>query len=170
MLSGLSSWLRSLPLRRRVAYLTTVAVALAVAASGVAAYVTIRVSLYRALDNDLITTATSVAAVTVAEDVRNLSGLTERALRGEQVHIAAVRADGELFFIPEETDQLVLGAQELAIARTQYGTSVRSGVSASGEEFRIVAVPITDLGNFALVLGPAAGTDQRPSSARCGWS
>ena len=37
---------------------------------------------------------------------------------------------------------------------------MRSGVSASGEEFRIVAVPMTDLGNFALVLGPAAGTDQ----------
>ncbi len=153
MRSGLNSWLRSLPLRRRVSYLTTVAVALAVAASGVATYVTIRVSLYRALDNDLISTASSVAAVTVAEDVRNLSGLTERALRGEQVHIAAVRADGELFFVPEETDQLVLGPQELAIARTQYGTSVRTGVSASGEEFRIVAVPITDLGNFALVLG-----------------
>ena len=64
MSSGLSSWLRSLPLRRRVAYLTTVAVALAVAASGAAAYVTIRVSLYRALDNDLTSTATSVAAVT----------------------------------------------------------------------------------------------------------
>jgi two-component system, OmpR family, sensor histidine kinase MprB len=153
MRSGLSSWLRSLPLRRRVSYLTTVAVALAVAASGAAAYVTIRVSLYRALDNDLVNTATSVAAVTAAEDVRNLGGLTERALRGEQVNIAAVRADGELFFVPKETDQLVLGAQELAIARTQYGTSVRTGVSASGQEFRIVAVPITDLGNFALVLG-----------------
>ena len=153
MRSGLSSWLRALPLRRRVAYLTTVAVALAVAASGAAAYVTIRVSLYRALDNDLVTIATSVAAVTVAEDVRNLSGLTERALRGEQVNIAAVRADGEPFFVPDETDQLVLGPQELTIARTQYGTSVRTGVSASGEEFRIVAVPITDLGNFALVLG-----------------
>ena len=61
MPSGLRSALRSLPLQRRVAYLTTVAVALAVAVSSVAGYVTIRVSLYSALDNELINTATSLA-------------------------------------------------------------------------------------------------------------
>ena len=160
MRSGLSSWLRSLPLRRRVSYLTTVAVALAVAASGAAAYVTIRVSLYRALDNDLVNTATSVAAVTVAEDVRNLSGLTERALRGEQVNIAAVRADGELFFVPQETDQLVLGPQELAIARTQYGTSVRTGVVGQRQGVPDRRGADHRSRQLRAGAGPAAGTDQ----------
>ena len=153
MPSGLTSALRSLPLQRRVAYLTAVAVALAVAVSSVAGYVTIRVSLYSALDNELINTATSLAKGPVAGDIRTLGGLTEASLRAESVSVAAVRADGELYFVPDERERLVLGVDELTIARTQLGNSVRSGVSTSGEEFRIVAVPIPGLGSYALVLG-----------------
>jgi two-component system sensor histidine kinase MprB len=41
----------------------------------------------------------------------------------------------------------------LAVARLQSGYSARSGVTTGGEEYRIIAVPITDLGNYALVLG-----------------
>ena len=63
------SWLRALPLQRRVAYLTTVAVALAVAATSVAGYVTLRFSLYQALDSELVATAVSLR-VPVAEDIR----------------------------------------------------------------------------------------------------
>jgi len=151
--AGLTSALRSLPLQRRVAYLTAVAVALAVAVSSVAGYVTIRVSLYSALDNELINTATSLAKGPVAGDIRTLGGLTEASLRAENVSVAAVRADGELYFVPDERERLVLGVDELSIARTQLGNSVRSGVSTSGEEFRIVAVPIPGLGSYALVLG-----------------
>jgi two-component system sensor histidine kinase MprB len=149
----LRAWLRSLPLQRRVAYLTTVAVALAVAATGAAGYVTLRVSLYQALDQELVDTATSVAAVPVAQDIRTLGGLTERALRAGNVSIAAVRADGQIFYVPDEREHLILGPDELAIARLQQGVSARSGVSSNGQQFRIVAVPIPDLGNYALVLG-----------------
>jgi two-component system sensor histidine kinase MprB len=151
--SGLTSALRSLPLQRRVAYLTAVAVALAVAVSSVAGYVTIRVSLYSALDNELINTATTLAKGPVAGDIRTLGGLTEASLRAENVSVAAVRADGERYFVPDERERLVLGDDELSIARTQLGNSVRSGVSSIGEEFRIVAVPIPGLGSYALVLG-----------------
>jgi len=151
--SGLRSALRSLPLQRRVAYLTTVAVALAVAISSVAAYVTIRVSLYNALDNELINTANSLATGPVTADIRALGGLTEASLRAENVSVAAVRADGERYFVPDERERLVLGDRELAIARTQLGNSVRSGVSTSGEEYRVVAVPVPGLANYALVLG-----------------
>ncbi len=153
MPSGLTSALRSLPLQRRVAYLTAVAVALAVAVSSVAGYVTIRVSLYSALDNELINTATTLAKGPVAGDIRTLGGLTEASLRAENVSVAAVRADGERYFVPDERERLVLGDDELSIARTQLGNSVRSGVSSIGEEFRIVAVPIPGLGSYALVLG-----------------
>src|SRR6476659_697471 len=153
LLRRLRAWLRSFPLQRRVAYLTTVAVALAVAATGVAGYVTLRVSLYQALDQELVDTATSVAAVPVAQDIRTLGGLTERALRAGNVSVAAIRSDGEIFYVPDERDHLVLGPKELAVARLQSGYSARSGLTSGGEDYRIVAVPITDLGNYALVLG-----------------
>ena len=151
---SLKAWLRSLPLQRRVAYLTTVAVALAVAATSVAGYVTLRISLYSALDKELVDTATSVAAVSAAPEIQRLGGLTESALRAGNVSIAAYRADGKSYFVPDERQHLVLGAAELSIARLQRGYSARSGVSTSGEPFRIVAVPITELaGHYALVIG-----------------
>ena len=153
MVARLKAWLRALPLQRRVAYLTTVAVALAVAVTSVAGYVTLRISLYSALDEELVEIATSLAAVPVAQDIRTLGGLTERALRAGNVSVAAIRTDGEAFYVPDERDHLVLGAEELAVARLQSGYSARSGVTTDGEEYRIVAVPITDLGNYALVLG-----------------
>jgi two-component system sensor histidine kinase MprB len=155
---------RSLPLQRRVAYLTTVAVALAVAATGVAGYLTLRISLYQALDQELTEIATSLA-VPVAQDIRSLGGLTERALRAGNVSVAAVRSDGTIFYVPDEHVHLVLGPDEIAIARLQQGSSVRSGVATDGEAYRIVAVPITDLGNYAFVLGrPLQATNNILSS------
>ena len=73
MLTTLREWLRGLPLQRRVAYLTTVAVALAVAVTSMAGYLTLRISLYRALDNELVDIASSLA-VPVAQDIRTLGG------------------------------------------------------------------------------------------------
>ena len=43
LLRRLRAWLRALPLQRRVAYLTTAAVALAVAVTSVAGYLTLRI-------------------------------------------------------------------------------------------------------------------------------
>ena len=153
MVRRLRAWLRAWPLQRRVAYLTTIAVALAVALTSVAGYVTLRISLYRALDAEMVQTATSLAVVPVAQDIRTLGGLTERALRAGNVSVAAIRTDGETFYVPDERDHLVLGAKELAVARLQSGYSARNGVTSGGDAYRIVAVPITDLGNYALVLG-----------------
>ncbi|MFL6026465.1 MAG: two-component sensor histidine kinase, partial [Friedmanniella sp.] len=84
MLGRLRTWLRGFPLERRVFLLTTVAVAMAVAATGLAAFITLRVSLYRALDEELIEVASGLA-VPVAGDIRNLGGLTESALRAGDV-------------------------------------------------------------------------------------
>jgi two-component system, OmpR family, sensor histidine kinase MprB len=142
----LRAWLRAFPLQRRVAYLTTIAVALAVAITSVAGYMTLRISLYRALDAEMVETATSLAVVPVAQDIRTLGGLTERALRAGNVSVAAIRTDGAIFNVPDERDQL-------AVSRLQSGYSARSGVTTGGEAYRIVAVPMTDLGNYALVLG-----------------
>jgi two-component system sensor histidine kinase MprB len=146
--------MHALPLQRRVAYLTTIAVALAVALTSVAGYLTLRLSLYNALDHELVNTATSVAGESAAPEIQRLGGLTESALRAGNVSLAAVRADGNFYFVPDERAHLVLGSDEVTIARLQRGYSARSGVSSSGEEYRIVAVPIPDLGGrYALVLG-----------------
>src|SRR5918998_1983476 len=149
----LRSWLRRMPLQRRVAYLTTVAVALAVAATSVAGYVTLRVSLYRALDNELVTTAAALARGPVVEDLKTIGNLTGRSVRSDDLAIAVRRADGSTFFVPDERDRLGLGPEELAVARLGRGFSARSGVSEGGVEYRIAAVPLTEVqGSYALVI------------------
>jgi two-component system, OmpR family, sensor histidine kinase MprB len=164
MLARLTEWLHALPLQRRVAYLTTVAVALAVAATSVAGYLTLRYSLYNALDDELTDLAQSLA-VPVAQDIRTLGGLTERALRAGNISVAAVRSDGAIFYVPDERIHLVLSPREIAVSKLQNGTSSRSGMADNGEPYRIVAVPMTDLGNYALVLGrPLAPTNSILSS------
>ena len=164
MQPGLRSWLRRMPLQRRVAYLTTVAVALAVAATSVAGYVTLRVSLYRALDDELVTTAAPLARGPVVEDLRTVKTLTGRSIRSADLAVAAIRADSSTFFVPpanpeagpgdEARDNLVLGPEELAVARLGRGFSARSGLSERGVEYRIVAVPLGEVpGGYALVIG-----------------
>ncbi len=143
---------RSLSLKRRVAYLATVAVALAVAATGIAGYLTLRVSLYRALDSELAEVALSLSRP-VAGDIRRLGGLTEDALQAGNLSLSVIRADGQVLSVPDERVHLVLGPQELAVARLQGPPSARSGLASDGNEYRMLAVPLTDLGDYALVVG-----------------
>src|SRR5215213_2801883 len=152
MLARLTQWLHALPLQRRVAYLTAVAVALAVAGTSIAGYVTLRHSLYNALDDELTDVAQSLA-VPVAQDIRSLGGLTERALEAGNISVAAVRADGAIFYVPGEQTHLNLGPEEVAVCKLQSGPSTRSGEASNGEPYRIVAVTMPELDNYALVLG-----------------
>jgi two-component system, OmpR family, sensor histidine kinase MprB len=143
---------RSLSIRRRVAYLATVAVALAVAATGLAGYITLRSSLYQALDSELIEVANSLSRP-VATDLRRLGGLTGDALQAGNLSLSVIRADGEIYSVPDERAHLVLGPEELAVARLQGPPSARSGYASDGREYRIMAVPLTGLGEYALVVG-----------------
>jgi two-component system, OmpR family, sensor histidine kinase MprB len=164
MLARLTEWLHALPLQRRVAYLTAVAVALAVAGTSIAGYLTLRYSLYNALDDELTDVAQSLA-VPVAQDIRSLGGLTERALEAGNISVAAVRADGAVFYVPGERTHLNLGPEEVAVSKLQSGPSTRSGEASNGEPYRIVAVTMPDLDNYALVLGrPLAATNNILSS------
>lgn len=156
--------LSGFPVQRRVAFLTTIAVALAVALTSFAAYVALRVSLYNTLDDELTGIASSLADP-VAQDIRSLGGLTERALRAGNVTVAAIRSDGTIYNVPDEQVHLVTDATELAVAKLQTEPSARTGYATDGTEYRIVAVPIPELGNFALVLGrPLQATDDILSS------
>ena len=166
----LRSWLRGFPLQRRVFLLTTLAVAVAVAATGLAAYVTLRVSLYNALDDELIEVA-STLAVPVAQDITRLGGLTESALRAGDVSVAAYRADGSTFFVPDEREHLVLDRRRAARSPgCSAARSARTGVATDGEQYRIVAVPITQLGNYALVLGRPLRADEQHPALGARWS
>ncbi|HLT60751.1 MAG TPA: HAMP domain-containing sensor histidine kinase [Microlunatus sp.] len=141
-----------MPLRSRVAWLTSVAVALAVAASSIAGYVTIRISLYRAMDAELIQVAATLTGP-VARDITKLGGLTEEGLRAGGMSVAVIRADGRSYFLEDERTHLELGPSELAVARLQDQPSARSGVNSEGAPYRIVAVPLRSLESYALVLG-----------------
>ena len=160
MLSRLRGWYGTWPLQRRVAYLTSAAVALAVAVTSIAGYATLRVSLYSALDDELIDIASSLN-VTVARDIQSYGGLTDKALRAGNIRVEAIKSDGQTFRVPEAAVELALGADEVAIARLHQGSSTRTGESFDGRRYRIVAIPMAGLNNYALVLGrPLAATDQ----------
>lgn len=153
------SWLGLLPLHRRVGYLTTAAVALAVALATLAGWLTVRATLYASLDDELVDLASSLA-VPAGQDITNLGGLSERALRAGNISVAGIKADGKTYYVPDERQHLVLGAEELATARLHSGHSARSGKTAEGSRFRIVAVGIPNLPGFALVVGrPLAATE-----------
>ena len=143
-----------------MAYLATVAVALAVAATGIAGYLTLRVSLYRALDSELLGVANSLSRA-VTGDIRTVGGLTGEALQAGNLSLSVIRADGQVLSVPDERVHLVLGVEELAVARLQGPPSARSGIATDGSEYRIMAVPLTGLGDYALVGRPAAAGDQR---------
>ena len=67
------------PLQRRVALLTSFAVAIAVAVTGMAGYFTLRLALYRSLDSELTSVAAAVSSP-VARSIGNIGGLTEFTL------------------------------------------------------------------------------------------
>lgn len=140
------------PLQRRVALLTSFAVAVAVAVTGMAGYFTLRLALYRSLDSEL-TEVASALADPVARNIRTIGGLTEFTLEAGNFSVAVVRADGEVFFVPGEQVHLAIGDEELAVARLHNGVSARSGTDTDGRPYRMVAVPLSSLDNSALVLG-----------------
>ncbi|MDN5763855.1 MAG: HAMP domain-containing histidine kinase [Microlunatus sp.] len=144
--------MRKVPLQRRVALLTSFAVAVAVAVTGLAGYFTLRLSLYRSLDSELTEVAMALSDP-VAGDIRRIGGLTQFTLQAGNFSVAVVRADGQVFFVPGDEVHLEVGSEELAVARLHNGVSARSGVASDGRPYRIVTVPLAALDNYALVLG-----------------
>jgi two-component system, OmpR family, sensor histidine kinase MprB len=159
-------WLRSIisvsnrPLHDRLAALISAAVAGAVAITGIAAYLITTFTIYRQTDTELIDIA-SLTSNWIANDIEGMGQLNSDALATANVTLMLVRSDNRTFSPPGSSDVLTVTSNELAIARTQTGTSARTGTDSTGEPYRIVAVPLTDGTNhYALVLGrPLAATD-----------
>ena len=135
-----------------MALLTSFAVAVAVAVTGMAGYFTLRLALYRSLDSEL-TSVASALSNPIARSIGNIGGLTEFTLEAGNFSVALVRADGAVKYVTGEEVHLQVGDDELAMARLQNGISSRSGTDTAGRPYRIVAVPLTGLNDYALVLG-----------------
>ena len=160
-------WLRSVfsgtvrPLQDRLSALVSAAVAVAITLTGLAAYIATDIAVYAQLDGELIQVA-SMTSSWLAGDVRSMGGLNSDALTAANVTVMVVRSDNQTFTPAGTQPQLVLTAQEVAIARTQVGASARSGADSNGQPYRVVAVPLTDdSGHYALVLGRPLGPTQR---------
>jgi two-component system, OmpR family, sensor histidine kinase MprB len=147
--------------------LISVAVASAVAITGVAAYLITTFAIYNQLDQELLDVA-DLTSQWIAGDAESLGGLNSEALSTANVTVMLVRSDGRTINPAGDGAKLEATNAELAIARTQIGTSARTGVATNGEVYRIVAVPLADQGpgndqpvHYALVLGrPLGPTDQ----------
>ncbi len=128
-------------LQGRLALLTGTSVALAVLFVGITAFVITRVSLLDQLDRELLSAARA-ASTLIAEDPRgSLTDLSGPGITDQW--LARVSAQGETLPSPEDGSLLKGGAPEIAVARMQTGSSTRSLVTGSDEEFRVVSVPLT---------------------------
>ena len=156
---GWLSWRPRDTLQRRIVWLTALAVAISVGLSGIGAYATTQVSLYAQLDSELLSVA-NIAAASVSQDLESTGGLNADALRAANVVLVLVKANKDVVPIPGETVTFDIGAEEIAVARTQEGSSARTGRASTGELYRIVSVPLepqidgqTSGDGYALVLG-----------------
>ncbi len=156
---GWLSWRPRDTLQRRIVWLTALAVAISVSLSGIAAYATTSLSLYAQLDSELLSVATLTAS-SVSADIESNGGLNVDALKAANVVIIRVKANKDVVPIPGATVSFDVGPEELAVARTQTGSSARTGVASTGELYRIVSVPLVEQvdgqasgDGYALVLG-----------------
>lgn len=157
MIRRLRRFLRAPLLQRRIGLLTGAAVAIAVALTGIAGYLGAQDSLYAQLDRELLQGAT-LTAEAIGQDTQALAGITAQDLLPSSLTLVLLRADGSLVRVPGQRTDLVLGDQELAMARLQVGSSERTGQDGAGAPYRIVAVPMPEAdGRYALVLGRPLG-------------
>lgn len=139
-------------LQRRVSLLTALAVTMAVAVTGLAGYITTRVSLYAQLDEELIQIA-SASSDTLARDISSMGGLASTQISGDNEVLVVLRSDGQTQRMPGETRILEIGPEELTVARLQQGSSARTGRATDGEVYRMVAVPMQNAnGKYALIV------------------
>ncbi len=156
---GWLSWRPRDTLQRRIVWLTALAVAISVSLSGIAAYATTSLSLYAQLDSELLSVATLTAS-SVSQDIDSNGGLNVDALKAANVVIIRVKANKDVVPIPGESVTFDVGPEEVAVARTQTGSSARTGRASTSELYRIVSVPLVEQvdgqasgDGYALVLG-----------------
>jgi two-component system, OmpR family, sensor histidine kinase MprB len=146
---------RNLSLRSRVGLLAALGVGLIVVLVSIAAYVTVRMSLLRQVDDSLYDRAQATAAGPLGSQ-RILAAVPSEAFAAADIRIALVSANG-LATSARAQDGTPLnppvGRQELNVARGITSASVRTAAGEDGQTYRVVAVPSEPAPGFALVLG-----------------
>lgn len=150
-----------------MALLTALSVAVSVLFVGGTGYLITRWSLLDQLDDDLVST-TRQAASTIASDLDNFGGLTPEALGSGNAVLALVETDGTDDPAPGQSIRLSVSADEIAIARLQSGTSVRTTLASNGQPYRVVSVPLRTNGtSYSVMYGrPMASTHRTLDSLR----
>ena len=121
----------------------------------VAAYVTVRVSLLRQVDDSLFDRARAAASGPLGNQ-QALAQVPSEALGAADIRIALLRADRVVFSSKTEEGAYrnpPLGQLELGVARGDLPSSVRTAMGDDGQSYRVVAVPGSRVQGFALVLG-----------------
>ncbi|MFZ2624069.1 MAG: HAMP domain-containing sensor histidine kinase [Propionibacterium sp.] len=146
-------------LQERLASLSAAVIALAVLVVGLTAYFATQSSLYREVDDELVSVAGYMVAP-IASDISGMGGLNSSALRAANVNIVLVKADHSIVRMQDEQVSIQPGAPEIAVARMQFGKSTRTvELGPDNQKYRIVAVPLQseDNGYYALVLARPLG-------------
>ncbi len=146
-------------LRTRVSVLAAVGVGLAVLLTSVAAYATVRNQLQQSRDDALLARARASVETSLGNP-RALASIPGAALgAAADLRIALVRGvDGQSFSAQGALNPPPLGRPELAVARGDATESVRT-VTAGGEDFRVVAVPVAQ--DLALVLAQSTSETEQ---------
>lgn len=122
--SGLGERLQRVTLRTRVSLLAAICVGAAVALASLGAFLTVRDSMYRQLDQDLLNRATAAAEAPPVILTRNMQQVPAAFLTGTaNVGISLLEADGTT--IPGPWRQPPTGSQELEVARGVTSMSQR---------------------------------------------
>lgn len=148
---------RRLPLRTRVGALAALGVGLAVLATAIAAYTTVRVQLTNSADSNLFDRAYQAVASPLA-DPAELVTVPSEAILAADLRVGLIRFDNVRFSTFGEQSAPPIGAQELAVARGEARESIRTA-TLDGESYRVVAVPAGR--GLALVVGQPTATVDR---------
>lgn len=134
--SPLRHLLQEIPLRRRVAIVVSVGGGLIVALISIAVFLTAQNALYDQLDESLVQRAIAAASGDLADPTLLLRVSSDTLAAGD-FRVAIVTSEGQ--FVTLAGNSPPLGAAEVAAARQDPSTSVRTG-GVDGQLYRVVAV------------------------------
>lgn len=156
-----------LGLRSRVAVLSAVTVAVAVMMTALAGYLVVRSELTAQSDRSLLDHARAVVAATTTggsfvDDPQAMAAIPAAALSAADIALAVVYPNSTALVSPGAPSGLTLGPPEVAVARGQRATSLRTEHLA-GVDYRVGAVPT---GNGAALVIVRSLTDPEAVLAR----
>jgi two-component system sensor histidine kinase MprB len=152
-----SAWHYRRSLASRVIWLTTIAVALAVALVAAASFLTVRMQMQSTLDESLRDRAQKAARFPALSQLTSGYKLPSWALGAADVRIIYISSDRRWRTF-DQGPTLDLGEPELAVAAGEAPSNTRT-IGAAGTNYRVVTVPTSE--GQALVLAQSLESQER---------